>query len=294
MLSFLIPTYNLSCKALAKELSQQISASKIEAEVIVMDDGSTNANSLADNACIDSFKHCRFIRNNENIGRSRIRNKLAETAQFPTLVFLDADVFPTHGDFVSYYAKASCMADTVCGGMKYRLDGPVKIGKLRYLVGCDSESQTADSRSKAPYKCFISANFMVKKSVFEKVQFDESLFKYGYEDVLFGKHLEEKNISIAHIDNTVFHDNGESSSDFLSKTRLATENLLIIENKLGDYSRVLNAYRKIDALKMSWLAALFFSIMHKPMELNLLSNKPSHFIFNIYKLSYFCRLKKNT
>ena len=87
---------------------------------------------------------------------------------------------------------------------------------------------------------------------------------------------------------------GAFSGDFLSKTRLATENLLIIENKLGDYSRVLNAYRKIDALKMSWLAALFFSIMHKPMELNLLSNRPSHFIFNIYKLSYFCRLKKNT
>lgn len=292
MLSFLIPTYNLSCKALAKELSQQISASKIEAEVIVMDDGSTNADSLADNACIDSFEHCQFIRNNENIGRSRIRNLLAATAQFPTLVFLDADVFPAVDDFVNCYVKAICKADVVCGGMKYRLDGPVKIGKLRYVVGCDSESQTADSRSKAPYKCFISSNFMVKKNIFEKVQFDESLFKYGYEDVLFGKCLEENAISIAHIDNAVFHDNGENSSDFLSKTRAATENLLLIEDKLGDYSRIIKTYRKIDAFKMSTFVGMLFPVMHKRMEANLLSDKPSHFIFNIYKLSYFCHLKR--
>lgn len=294
MLSFLIPTYNQVCITLAQELSQQIEAEEIEAEVIVMDDGSTDKASIERNTLINEIAHCRYIYNERNEGRSKIRNKLASTAKYDTMVFLDSDVFPTDNKFVNRYIMSIDMAEVVCGGMIYRIDGPCEICRLRYIIGNKAESFSAEERSKIPYGKFISSNFLVKKSVFEKVTFDESLFKYGYEDVLFGKSLEDAGISIGHIDNIVFHGNEDTGEEYLSKTRSAIENLLLIEDKINEHSRVINLYKKLKKLCLVGPLSLWYSVMRRPMEINLLSEYPSYRLFNVYKISYYCHLKQKS
>jgi len=294
MLSFLIPTYNQDCSALAQELSRQIKAEGVDAEVVVMDDGSTDMMSIEGNRKIDELNYCRYIYIEKNGGRSKIRNSLASTAKYDTMVFLDSDVFPTDDKFVKRYVDAEGLADVVCGGMTYRQDGPCKICELRYIVGIEAESFTAEERSRIPYGKFISSNFMAKKSVFDKVSFDESLYKYGYEDVLFGKCLEEQKVSIAHIDNIVFHDNEDTSREYLEKTRNAIENLLIIEDKLSEHSRVINLYKKLDKIYLTKLCGLWYSVMRELMEKNLTSDSPSRLLFNIYKIAYYCYLKNLT
>lgn len=289
-LSFLIPTYNFVCIPLAAELSRQISLCGIEAEVIVMDDGSTDEDSVNKNKEINNLPHCRYIVNGHNIGRAAIRNLLAASAQHEHIVFLDSDVFPSNDQFVSQYAEAATMADVVCGGICYRRDAESKVCRLRYVVGNAAESFTAEQRSANPYGKFSSANFMTTRTILKSFPFDETLTRYGYEDVLFGKQLEDYHISIAHISNAIFHDDNDTSEQYLTKARTATENLLLIADKIGNRSNVINAYKKVRRFHLDGLMSIFYTTARKLIERNLLGNNPSHLLFNIYKLTYYCHL----
>lgn len=291
MLSFLIPTYNNLCIELAIELSAQITACGIVAEVIVMDDGSTNMNLVAPNEQINQIAHCRFVRNTTNAGQATTRNLLAKLAQYPSLVFLDSDVFPTSPHFVELYAQHCCDADVVCGGIRYRNDDKHHINPLRLKFGLNSEVSTATQRRQHPYDKFTAANAMIKQTTMQRINFDSNIKQYGYEDVLFGQELQHLGITIAHIDNPVFHDDTDTNEQFLHKTQTSLKTLAQIANKLNNMSRIVNAYNTLQRLHLTRAMQLFFKVMRKPLETNLLGQKPLLFVFNIYKLGYYCTIQ---
>ncbi len=94
MVSILIPTYNYDVRQLVKFLSHEKTTVTQEYEIIVADDGSNIPEILEANSEIEKMQGVTFLINEKNLGRTATRQKLATMAQFPWLLFLDADVLP--------------------------------------------------------------------------------------------------------------------------------------------------------------------------------------------------------
>ena len=293
MLSILIPTYNYNCTNLVAELQRQISICDIEAEVIVMDDASPNLEKRDANKIIDDFPNCRFVQLENNVGIARIRNLLADEAQYDKLLFLDSDVYPVHNDFIKKYLDASTRADVICGGLLFRETPPSPDCTLRYKYGSQVESSTAEQRMKEPYAEFRTLSFLVSREVFMKVRFNEAFTQYGHEDTFFGKDIGEKGYSILHVDNPIYHDVPDTNADFLSKTGRSIENLKKHKEILLSHVRLLQFYNKLQKWYLDSLVSLTFRILRKPLEKNLLGKNPSLFLFNIYKIGYLCYIMKH-
>ena len=112
MLSILIPTYNYDCTRLVSDLHQQAALSGIDYEIIVADDASPTYIYKEKNREINALPHCRLIELEENVGRARIRNLLADEAQYEWLLFMDADAEVIGPHYISNYL-AHCTAAIV-------------------------------------------------------------------------------------------------------------------------------------------------------------------------------------
>lgn len=280
-LSILIPTYNCDCVSLCSFLSEQIASDAIDAEVIVMDDASTDVEIMERNRSINDLAYCRFVESEENIGIAKNRNYLADVAKGEYLLFLDADIYPVSSDFIKKYIDNKADDGVLCGGLTFRLDGPVKMSPLRYLYGMKFEVKQPQ---------FISLNFFLPASVFHKVRFNESFSKYGHEDTQFGADLQNAGYKVLKIDNPVYHDNGDTSEHFINKTRVAIDNLVEHKDLLLPTSRLLQLYEKLRKFPIGWLMKIPFRHFRSWMEKNLLSDSPSLFIYNVYRLSYlYCK-----
>lgn len=280
-LSILIPTYNCDCVSLCSFLSEQIAADAIDAEVVVMDDASTDLEIVERNRSINDLAYCRFVESKENIGIAKNRNHLADVAKGEYLLFLDADVYPVSSDFIKKYIDNKADDGVLCGGLTFRLDGPVKMSPLRYLYGMKFEVKQPQ---------FISLNFFLPASVFHKVRFNESFSKYGHEDTQFGADLQNAGYKVLKIDNPVYHDNGDTSEHFINKTRVAIDNLVEHKDLLLPTSRLLQLYEKLRKFPIGCLMKIPFRHFRSWMEKNLLSDSPSLFIYNVYRLSYlYCK-----
>ncbi len=290
MLSILIPTYNFDCSALAQELQRQITSSGITAEVIVMDDASPNHQLRNANASINEFPHCRFIQLHHNVGIARIRNLLADEAQYNYLLFLDADVYPVYDNFITRYLDARDKADVVCGGLMFRATPPSPLCTLRYKYGSIVESQSVEKRMQQPFAEFRTLNFFISRKAFMATRFNEEFVRYGHEDTFFGKELQQKGFSITHIDNPIYHDVPDTNEQFLSKTRRSIENLREHYDLLLSHVKLLRLYDKLHRYHMSGVIATLFSIIEPLLLHNLNSSHPSLTLLNIYKAGYICRI----
>ena len=72
-LSILIPTYNDLCVKLVDDLRQQAEQSGIVFEILVGDDGSTDAEVIEKNRKICKWPHCHYLIQIQNIGRGPLR-----------------------------------------------------------------------------------------------------------------------------------------------------------------------------------------------------------------------------
>lgn len=286
MLSIVIPTYNCPCVALVNELVRQIDTAQIVAEIIVIDDASTDPAALAANEVIARTKYCRYIKLTENVSIAKVRNRLFAEAQYKYVLSLDADVFPVRNDFVVKYLEAAPTADVVRGGWLYRTDEPQKVCPLRYKYGVRYEVVSVEERRKHPYAQFIAASYLINRETTRDILFDETSGSYGFEDLHFGVQLESAQRTITHIDNPVYHDVGDTSERFIRKTLLAVENIVEHADVIGGHSRLLNFYRKVERWHLTWLPRLIYKYLRSPIERQLCSSNPSIWLFTLYKLSY--------
>lgn len=244
MVSVLIPIYNQSVVSLIREISDQLSKLTIDFEIIAIDDGS-EVRFHAINEPIRAFRKVQYFLQGKNIGRSAIRNRLAQLAQFENLIFLDCDSeISNPAFFATYLLYVKC--DVVYGGTHYpdQKNAPetvlhAKFGKLR-------EALPAEKRNENGWMTFKTNNFMIKKSVLLEIPFDEGITRYGYEDVVLAEDLKEKGINVTHIDNPVIHTGLETNEVFLTKTEDSLSNLAELVN-LGKISetRLLAFHEKV-------------------------------------------------
>lgn len=291
-LSILIPVYNWDCSQLIKDLHYQGLVLGIPYEIIVADDCSTDKDlQQKSRIVVESHENCRYYGLPHNIGRAAIRNFMADNAQYDKLLFLDCDSAVRDAQFLKKYMEVADKASVVCGGLIHPDEIPEKGLELRYLYEKSAANErSAGFRSKNPYLRFTSFSFLIDRSVFMAIRFDESYVGYGYEDVQFGRELEQNGVSILHIDNPLAHLGLENSGAFLNKTRQAVLNAFEHKDEIGESSKLLTHYNKVVKFRMRWLFRFIWAFFKRSMERNLLGPKPKLRIFSLYKLCYICLL----
>lgn len=293
MLSILIPVYNYDVLPLVKELVQQCTTCGIKYEILCQDDASS---SLTDKQAVEGFENCFFSSNSTNFGRAKNINVLAKKAKFEWLLLLDCDTFPTKTNFISnYLSEIEKKQAIIYGGLAYKSLKPQKEQLLRWTYGRKREALSLEKRNKNPKFSALTSNLFIQKEILIQNSFDETIKKYGYEDLYFFKLLSLKNFTITHIENPVFHLGLENSRTFLDKTKTALENLnhLAEVNKISaKESKVVAAYENVSRLKLASFFAYLFGRNQHRLERNLLSKNPSLFYFDLYKLGYYCWIRK--
>ena len=171
MLSILIPTFNYDITALVVEVHKQSKSCNIVFEILVFDDASTDLEVIKNNASINALENTSYTILKSNIGRSAIRNKLAKSAQYSWLLFLDADVMPSSSDFIENYINLkNYKYEAVFGGFIYSKKNENYSSKLRWVYGKKYEQLDAEKRNKNPYQITITANVLIKKSIFKSLE----------------------------------------------------------------------------------------------------------------------------
>lgn len=296
MLSILIPVYNFNIVFLVAELHRQAVRASIAYEIIVLDDCSSEL--LRDqNKDVSKLSHVRFYELDKNIGRARIRNRLAEMAVYANLLFMDCDSEVPSERYIEDYLPFCDRGLVVCGGRMYKPDPPEEHEfLLRWLYGMRREQISDVVRNKNPYRCFMTNNFLIPRDTLHQIQFDESILQYGHEDTLFGLELRKKGIPVKHIQNPLVHIGLELSREFLRKTSEGIENLLmliqcgkILRNDIKDI-RILRAYEIIRKYRLEGLYRFVYSFISSTVMRNLLSSNPGILAFDLYKLSIFSNL----
>lgn len=243
-LSILIPTYNYDCQLLVDELTRQAeSIADLQYEIIVLNDKST-----VPIHCTG----CRQIDMDNNVGRAKGRNILANESRYRYLLFIDSDSMPASGNYLSIYADMACEGCVLMGGRVYD-ECSDRSHSLLPKYG-QRERNHGTHVSKAP---FVSPNFLIDREVF--CGFNESLTGYGHEDTLFGIELHRQGTEYKCIDNPVIHKHIESNSEFLAKTKAAVKCMAMLTDdypELGEVSTLLKWRRKINLKAFRWMLPL--------------------------------------
>jgi len=293
MLSILIPIYNYNACPLVLEIHKQALLIKKPFEIICIDDASALYQS--ENREIAFLSNCIFIELSQNIGRSKIRNLLASKANYDWLLFLDCDTFPKNSNFIANYISQilTPQESVFFGGILYAEQQPESNEIFRWEFGRKREAMPLEKRQKKTYQTTFVSNLLIHKLVFETILFEEKISKYGYEDAFFIQGLKNKNISIQHIENPLYHLNLETSEQFIAKTKNALETLLFLSNnyaRTAFETKITKTYRTLSHLKVHFLVSILFQKIQSKLENNLTSKKPSLFLFDCYKIGYFCFL----
>lgn len=292
MISILIPTYNYNVYKLVEDLHKQATAIDQDFEIRVYDDCSTHP--MLENEKINDLSNASYTPLKKNIGRSAIRNLLAEEAKYPNLLFLDADTQVIRTDFIEKYMdEIPKKYQIIYGGIRYQENTPPKEEKLRWIYGIKREALSVEERNKQPHLRFLTLNFLIHKTVFSNLKFNEEIPNLRHEDTLFALDAKKKSIDVRHIDNPVVHLGLESSEVFLRKSRESVQSLklFIDQGLIGAEETALSAKAlQLKKNKSTFMFKSFYKSFKGAMEKNLLSEKPSLFLFDIYRLGYYLTL----
>ncbi|MEA2041460.1 MAG: glycosyltransferase [Bacteroidota bacterium] len=293
MLSILIPVFNCDVRKLVAELHRQSEQAKIQYEILLADDGSEKK-IKEQNRELTQFSNVILNELPKNIGRSKIRNLLAEKASYDFLIFMDCDAAVPSEDYIKNYLSFARGEILVCGGRIYEPDQPEDPDfSLAWKYGKCREAAKAEVRNRNPNRSFLTNNFFISKSIFSTIRFDEQLKGYGHEDTLFGYELKKAGIRINHIDNPLIHVGLEKNEEFLNKTKTGIRNLKYIAESynlpdLFKEVKLWRTYKQIGILK--YFVGFLLDLFNSLIKAQLTSKNPSLFLFDLYKLGYLSRL----
>ena len=301
-LSILLPSYNNVCVSLVQVLQRQADALRgkldkpFRYEIIVADDGSTDAACIDANRVIGDMLHCRYLRMEQNVGRAQIRNVLISESRGDYVLLIDSDLFLCDDNYLYKYATST--ADVVYGGTRIGGEGFAMVdneantenlkGNLRYIYEKKAEpSHRAVFRQLRPNQEISVCNLYARRDIMEAHPFDSRFKAYGYEDVLFGKRLAESGIEVTHIDNPVLINAFESNAVFVKKTEEAILTLCSVRQDLEGYSNLKTKVSTRGRYIPLSLFRLWHRIMKNKEKRNLTGSKPSLLLFKLYKLGFF-------
>jgi len=282
VISVLIPTYNHVVVNLVNELSNQIKQSQLTAEIIVLDDGSTDAIKQL-NEAIAIIPGVHYEELPVNIGRAAIRNELSTRAHHPYLLYLDADSTVVDDDFLKAYVASIDGQNVLVGGRVYRSERPPEEYLLHWRYGRQRETQSLVQRQQRPASFFHSNNVLIPKSL--ECSFTQAEKGYGYEDLALGQTLLRDGVKIVHLENPVLHDQLDTNRDFIYKHNQALVNLaasLRAKATLG--TRLGSIYLKMRKLPLGVQVMGLFKGLETGLKERLLKGQAPLWYFDLYRL----------
>ncbi len=284
MISICIPIYNQDIRILVDTIVDQCKMEDVEFQVLCFDDFSLPEFKEI-NQEVALKLNVNYTELSENVGRAKIRNKMAKLARYDFMLFLDGDSGIEDDNFIANYVKWIYKTHIVFGGRIYESSPPEKDFKLHWEYGRKVESQIANKRSRHPYRSFMSNNFLVTKEVMFKIPFDESISSYGYEDLEWAENAKKNGYHILHINNPVIHLGLESSTKFIQKTETSIENLVALfqAGKVRN-TRILKWRSFIKSIGLSKLITAVLKTGHDKRKAKLEKGKVSLFTLQMFKL----------
>jgi len=289
MLSILIPVYNYKISSLVNEVHKQVCESKIEFEIICLDDGSEK-HRVENKTAIENLVFTSMFFSETNVGRIKSRQRLSDKASYDWLLFLDADVMPKHQTFIKkYIEESSSNHEAIYGGFTYHKNKPDNNSILRWTYGKRNEDVDFKKRNQNPYQIVISANFLIKKSIFNLINNSIDKKAYGL-DNYFAALLKEHSINVFHINNEVYHLGLEKNDVYLKKIELAVDTLLWLSHRenLVHENKLLSLFMVLRNYKLNHIGSVFYKLFHLKIRKNLLSKNPNMLLLQFYKISYMC------
>lgn len=285
-LSILLPVYNTRCLTMVERLKELCDAvDGLRYEIIAADDGSTDRDAVAFNRGIERMAGCRYVVRAENRGAAATRNFLAGMSRYGWLLFVDCDMALPDDRFIIRYLEAP-ETGVVIGGI--RTGGTADDVRCNLRCAYERRAQehhTAEERSKRPYQSFRSVNFMAERGVMERCRFDERMRRY--EDVRFGRLLEESGVTVAHIDNAVVMDDFESNGCFVAKTEKDMRTLRDFEAEMRGYSRMIDVADGLRRRHILWAVRMWHGLFGRLERRLLTGGKVRLRLYDVYKLGCF-------
>ena len=286
MLSVLIPVFNFDVRNLVREIHDQALALRIPFEILCFDDTSDQKFVEINNE-LSALSFVRINNLPKNLGRSAIRNKLAEEASYDQLLFMDCDSKVLSKNYIKNYIEQLHPDKLIYGGRAYDPNPPGDTKfLLHWIYGSSREVIPVEKRKQQPYKSFQTNNFVIPKKIFLSIRLNEALKGYGHEDTLLGNELESRKIEILHIENPLCHIGIESAEEFLKKTEQGLDNLcyLMQNNMKTDNIKLVQVFKKLRRWGMLGLYYSRYGKRKQNIKNNLLSEKPDLRLFDHYKL----------
>ncbi len=294
MLSILIPTYNHDCLHLVadlqlqcEELEAEDGSTSFDYEILVADDASTHEATEERCELVEFLPKCRYLRQNTNLGRARIRNFLLDEARYDYCLLIDADAEVCSPDFVRTYWQSREEADILVGSIRTP-EAPAHQHELRWKYELAStDIRDLDYRNTHPHLHLSTFNLWINGDVHNLLRFDPRCTHYGYEDALFGIEAHNAGFQILHLDNPLLHTGINSNADFLRNTEFALRTLAQMNGTLADYSELALTHRRLTRWKLRPLLTATFRLLRPLLLRNLLSSHPSLHLFAAYKLGMY-------
>lgn len=292
MLSILIPTYNYDVTPLVHRLHEQLKAANIAFEIIIFDDGS-NAEVNIKNNTLNTLDSVIFKANMQNVGLSNNRNQLAEASKYKYLLFIDGDSLINTNNYIFNYLNSIRSGASIIYGGRVHPEHVSNTRKLRWKYGKLREDLSAKQRKTQPYKRMFCNNTLMTKTIFDVIGFEKTLTQYGHEDTLFAYKASLKKATVLHINNPVLHGDVDFSDVFFSKTKKGLQNLnYIYKSGLIEYQFIpfLVFFSKLKTLRLNRILALSYYFIHPIAKYTSTSKRPVLFLFDLFRISYFCHI----
>lgn len=239
-LSIAVPYKDFDVLPLARSLLSMAEACAGRVEIVFADDGSDDRGigeylrSLFSGSAVS----CRLLSYARNIGRSAIRNRLAEEARGDYLLYLDADMLPDRPDFLARYLDHvdTGELDVVCGGRSYLHVHDWSAGQALYRhFSLRTECVGPQVRNSRPLWYVLTNNLCVRRSLQLQRPFQESFRGWGFEDADWALSLE--GARVLHIDNPATHTGLLDERELLSKYDSSRDNFRLISASSAEFRR---------------------------------------------------------
>ncbi len=293
MISVCIPIFNRNVKRLVDDLVEQIEKGGLDAEIVLLDDGSTDE-SRSQNDFLRDKKHVLYFPLIENIGTSRIRNRIADLASGDWLLFLDCDVTIMSHDFLQTYEQCTRgMDDVFYGGVYYGNKPTRRDEQLQWRTQQLALRNRARLSRRGLYEYISTGNFLIRRSLFESILFDEKLKTYGQEDQIFSIELKKKGKIPVRIDNPVKHEDRTENSAFVTKIEDSLINLVRIwradeefRPQLEKASSRLRSARRLRRMGVPVLFKFLFAWLGCPLRSACIGGKFPTWCFSFYQMIF--------
>ena len=297
-LSIIIPTRSFAPIDLVRELQRECSCAPEcdDYEIIVTDDGTSPSDLPAECQLIHTFDHTRFLPHERHQGKAALLNDAIVRARYDLLLFVDNDARLHLPGFISRYLQAAEQHPqaVICGGLftSARSLTPHNTLRYRYERAADRQRQS-QRQNRAPYSRFTTFNVLIPRDVVRRIPFNETIRRYGYEDVVMGLELGRQGVPVVHIDNALVHTDIASNLSFLQKTATALQVLRQLPSVYQDGVTLVKILQRVESLHLVGLIRLWHRLFHGLERANLLSRHPLLLLFRLYKLGYYLELTKS-